>query len=411
MCFKSNKLKNTYDIIVIGGGAAGFFTAINSKEKNPKLRIAILEKGKEVLSKVRISGGGRCNVTNVIQDKNIFLSHYPRGAKELRGPFQTFGNEETINWFEQRGVPLWAQADGRVFPKSDSSQSIIACFVQLAEKYHIPILTGQNVTDFHKNDTDLWEVTTTSETFFARNLVITTGSSSKIWNLIQKTGHNIITPTPSLFSFNIKDASLQSLMGIAMQVGVKIKDSKLQSEGNALITHWGLSGPAILKLSAWGSKELAEKNYNFTLIVNWLNQKSYSQTLDELKTIRDNNPKKTIYKNPQFGLTHRFWEYIMTKAQLSETLNFAEISKVKLQQLATQLTEMQFHVEGKSTFKDEFVTAGGVDLKEVNFKTMESKLVKNLYFAGEVLDIDAITGGFNFQNAWTGGWIVSENLG
>lgn len=401
-------LKNQYHIIILGGGAAGFFTAINSKEKNPHLSVAILEKGQNVLSKVRISGGGRCNVTNMCPDLQEFVKHYPRGEKELRGPFQRFANQETIQWFEQRGVPLKAQEDGRVFPKSDRSESIIQCFLDQARHLNIPIFTEQSVVDFHKNEAGLWEIKTAQHTIWAEKLVVTTGSNSKMWQLIAKLGHTIITPSPSLFSFNIPDPKLHEMMGIAWPVVVKIKDHPLQSEGNMLITHWGLSGPAILKLSAWGSKILAENQYHFTLLVNWVQNKSYDEIYKELNHNRILFPKRSILKNPHFGFTHRLWEYLVSKAAISEKVNYAEISKTSLQNLAKQLSQTAYTVNGKSTFKDEFVTAGGIDLKEVNFKTMESKLIPNLFFAGEVLDIDAITGGFNFQNAWTGGWIISE---
>lgn len=401
-------MQHQYHIIIIGGGAAGFFTAINIKEKNPSLSVAILEKSEKVLSKVRISGGGRCNVTNNCPDVQLLLKHYPRGEKELRGPFQRFGNKETVQWFEQRGVPLKAQDDGRFFPVSNQSESIIQCFLDKALQLNIPIFTGQSVMDFHKNEAHLWEITTTQNTLVAKNLVITTGSNTKIWNLLEKLGHTIITPTPSLFSFNISDPKLHEMMGIALPVEVKIKDHPLQSEGNMLITHWGLSGPAILKLSAWGSKILAEKQYHFNLEVNWIPKLPYEEVLKDLNQNRIRFPKRSILKNPHFGFTHRLWEYLVTKAGIQEKVNYAEISKTNLQNLARQLHQTTYEVNGKSTFKDEFVTAGGVDLKEVNFKTMESKHFPGLYFAGEVLDIDAITGGFNFQNAWTGGWIISE---
>lgn len=396
--------------IIIGGGAAGFFAAINSKEKNPNINIAILEKGQNVLTKVRISGGGRCNLTNNCHDLTEFVKHYPRGAKELIGPLKKFGNRETMQWFENKGIPLKVQADGRVFPQSDLSTSIIDCFLKLTTELNIPIFTEQSVIDFHKNKEGIWEINTLNQTFYADKLVITSGSSLKIWQLIEKIGHRIISPTPSLFSFNIPDKTLHDLMGIAMPVQVNIKNMSLQSEGNILITHWGLSGPAILKLSAWGSKLLAEKNYHFTLIVNWMNGVTYDQCLESLKKNREIFPKRSVFKHPQFGFTHRLWEYVVNAVDISETINFAEISKIKLENLAKKLTATEFEVTGKSTFKDEFVTAGGVDLKEINFKTMESKLIDNLYFAGEVLDIDAITGGFNFQNAWTGGWLISDAI-
>ncbi len=399
-----------FDTIIIGGGAAGFFTAINIKEKNPNLKIAILERGNEVLQKVKISGGGRCNLTNAVAEINEFVKNYPRGKKELRSCFQQFGNKETILWFESKSIALKTEPDGRVFPKSDTSQTIIDYFLTRAKELKINILLKQNVESFTKSSNNNWEIKTRDATFFSEKLVLTTGSNSKIWQILEDIGHQIVKPVPSLFTFNIEDQKLNQLMGISQEVTIRIKGTSLMQQGNILITHWGLSGPAVLKLSAFGAVNLSETDYTFTLMVNWLKDNTYDQVIEKLKVIKQNQAKKNVLKNPQFGFTHRLWEYLIQLAQIPENLNFADTSKLHLQNLAQVLTNTNYSVSGKSTFKDEFVTAGGIDLKEVNFKTMESKLFSNLFFAGEILNIDGITGGFNFQNAWTGAWIVSESI-
>lgn len=408
----TNKIdKNSqFDIAIIGGGAAGFFAAINVAEKNPNLKIIILEKGNEVLQKVKVSGGGRCNLTNACVEINQFVKHYPRGEKELRSSFQRFGNLDTMHWFDSKGVALKTELDGRVFPKSENSQTIIDLFVSQAKKWNIEVKLQQNVESFIQKTTDFWEIQTQENTYLSKNLLITTGSNTKIWKLLNALGHNIIEPVPSLFTFTIADKNLHQLMGVSQEVTLKIKDSPFVQTGNMLITHWGLSGPAVLKLSAFGARHLSEKEYQFSLQVNWLKDKTYDQVMEQLKSLKQTHSKKNLFKNPQFGFTHRLWEYLVVKSHIPENLNFADISKQHLQNLSLTLTQTNYSVNGKSTFKEEFVTAGGVDLKEVNFKTMESKLFSNLYFAGEVLNIDAVTGGFNFQNAWTGAWIFSENV-
>lgn len=401
-------VKNIFDIVVIGGGAAGFFAAINLKEKNPQINIAILEKGKDVLTKVKISGGGRCNVTNAESKPAELAKNYPRGEKELKSLFYTFGSAEMHEWFAHRNIELKTESDGRVFPKSDTSQTIIDCFLNETKRLKIPIYTQQNVLDFHKNEAETWELKTAETIYFTKKIVLTTGSNPKFWNVCKKLGHTIVEPVPSLFTFAINDEKLHHLMGISAEVSLKILDTKLQSTGTMLITHWGLSGPAILRLSAWGARILAEKKYNFTLEINWLNELNFEITFETLKKLKNEHPKKIIFKNPAFGLTHRLWEYLLMQSNVPENLTFADSSHKILQKIAEQLTKSTYKVTGKSTFKDEFVTAGGIERKEINFKNMESRVVKNLYFAGEIIDIDAITGGFNFQNAWTTAWMVSE---
>lgn len=398
-----------YDVLIVGGGAAGFFTAINIAEKNPNYKIAILERGKEVLTKVRISGGGRCNVTHACFVPNDLIKFYPRGEKELRGPFHQFCSGDTIEWFEKHGVELKIEEDGRMFPVSDSSQTIIDCFLNAAKKYKIDILTGQSVQSIFRSE-DSWKVETNQQTFRCENLVMTTGSNPKIWEMLEKLGHTIVPPVPSLFTFNIKDKRIKDLMGVSAFASVKVKNSKLSASGPLLITHWGMSGPGILRLSAWGARELFDKNYQFILEVNWLNDATLEETENQLKKLKLEHAKKVVGKKSPFDFPNRLWESLVLASEISLETKWADLSKKQLQNLALQLTNGQFQVNGKSTFKEEFVTAGGIDLKEINFKTMESKLLPNVYFAGEILNIDAITGGFNFQNAWTGGFIVSEHL-
>ena len=402
-------MNQNFNIIIVGGGAAGFFTAINIVEKNPKLKVAILERGTEVLNKVRISGGGRCNVTHACFEPNELVKFYPRGEKELRGPFHQFCSGDTIEWFEKHGVELKIEADGRIFPVSNSSQTIIDCFLKATQKLGITVLTGQSVQSIFKKDS-LWKVETQTENYLAEKLILSTGSNPKVWEMLQNFGHAIVSPVPSLFTFNIKDSRIKELPGVAAHVTVKVKDTKLSSTGPLLITHWGMSGPAILKLSAWGARILHDKNYQFTIFVNWLNDAEKADVENMLKELKQEHAKKSVSKKSAFELTNRLWESLVLASGIESETKWADLSKIQLQNLANQLTNGTFQVNGKSTFKEEFVTAGGIDLKEINFKTMESKLHESLYFAGEIVNIDAITGGFNFQNAWTSGYIVASAL-
>jgi len=402
-------MNQNFNIIVVGGGAAGFFTAINIVEKNPKLKVAILERGAEVLQKVRISGGGRCNVTHACFEPNELVKFYPRGEKELRGPFHQFCSGDTIEWFERHGVELKIEDDGRMFPISNSSQTIIDCFLQATQKLGIKILTGQSVQSIFENN-GFWKVETQSEHYLVEKLILATGSNPKIWELLQNFGHAIVSPVPSLFTFNIKDTRIKELPGVAANVSVKVKDTKLNSSGPLLITHWGMSGPAILKLSAWGARILHDKNYQFTIYVNWLNDVDTEDAEKILKELKQEQAKKAVSKKSPFEFPNRLWESLVLASGIESQTKWADVSKIQLQKLAHELTNASFQVNGKSTFKEEFVTAGGIDLKEINFKTMESKLHQNLYFAGEIVNIDAITGGFNFQNAWTSGFIVASAI-
>ncbi len=400
---------NNYDVLIVGGGAAGFFAAINTATQNPNLKIAILERGANVLSKVKISGGGRCNVTHAEFIPDELVLNYPRGEKELRGPFHNYMTGDTMQWFEDRGVPLKIEDDGRVFPVSNSSQIIIDCFLEEVKTRHIEVLLNHSVQEIkHENET--WELNTTKGIFSAPKLLIATGSNPKIWKLLESLGHQVISPVPSLFTFNIKDPRLKSIPGVvAADVHISVVNSTLQSEGPLLVTHGGLSAPSILKLSAYGALELAEREYKFQIKVNFIKQE-FSECLERLLEIKTAFPKKTILKTSQFELPRRLWEQLVIASEIPDNLRWAEVNKLQLQKIASQLTEAVFTVDGKSTFKEEFVTAGGVELKGVNFKTFESKQFKNLFFAGEVLNIDAVTGGFNFQNAWTSAFIASQHL-
>lgn len=402
-------MSQSFDVLIAGGGAAGFFTAINIAERNPKLKIAILERGKEVLSKVRVSGGGRCNVTHACFVPDELVKFYPRGEKELRGPFNHFCSGDTIEWFEKRGVQLKIEDDGRMFPVTDSSQTIIDCFLAEAKKFNIQILLGESIQSLYRAENH-WKVETNKETFLAENIVMATGSNPKMWDMLAELGHSIVPPVPSLFTFNIKDARIKDLMGVSALASVKVKGTKLEASGPLLITHWGMSGPGILRLSAWGARELSAKNYQFTLQVNWLNDVDAEDCQETLKTLKQEQAKKNVAKRSPFDFPNRLWESLVNAAGISAETRWADLSRQQLQSLTNQLVNAEFQVNRKSTFKEEFVTAGGVDLKEINFKTMQSKLLPNLYFTGEVLNIDAITGGFNFQNAWTGGFIAAEAI-
>jgi predicted Rossmann fold flavoprotein len=400
-----------FDIIIIGGGAAGFFTAINAAEINPNLKIAILERGKDVLTKVKVSGGGRCNVTHAEFLPKELSTNYPRGEKELLGPFHSFMTGDTMQWFEERGIALKIEGDGRIFPVSDDSQSIIDCFLRETDRLKIQVLKSHAVQTFQQKN-DFWEIKTSKGDFSAEKMMLATGSNPKMWNLLKKLGHKIIEPVPSLFTFNIKDERIKDLPGIATEAVVKINSKKvnLESKGPLLITHWGMSGPGILKLSAWGARDLEKLNYQFEIKLNWLPGYSSEEILDQLKELKNKLAKQQVLKNAQFDLPKRLWRNLIVAAGITDGTTWADLNKNQLQNLSAQLTEASFKVNGKSTFKEEFVTAGGVDLKEVNFKTFESKLYKNLFLAGEILNIDAITGGFNFQNAWTGGFLAAQAM-
>ena len=398
-----------YDVLVVGGGAAGFFAAINTAERNPALSVAILERGTSVLNKVKVSGGGRCNVTHAEFIPNELASYYPRGQKELKGPFHSFMTGDTMAWFESRGVPLKIEDDGRVFPESNSSQTIIDCFLKQSQKYDIKLKKNHAVRSIGQTG-DSWAVETTKEVFYCKKLMMATGSNPKIWQMLQSLGHNISPAVPSLFTFDIVDPRLKDIPGVvAKDVAVEVMGTSLHSEGPLLITHSWLSAPSILKLSAFGAIELAQLNYKFEIKINFIQQDAAS-CLEVLMKNKLELSKKLVRNTPLFELPKRLWVKLVQAAAIADELRWADLNKLQLQSLLKQLTKAVFQVHGKSTFKEEFVTAGGIDLKEINFKTYESKLFKNLFFAGEIINVDGVTGGFNFQNAWTGAYLAAQEL-
>lgn len=404
--------KNSKTIIIAGGGAAGFFAAINLAEQVGGLNILILEKDLNVLSKVKISGGGKCNITNACFDVNTLIKNYPRGSKELISPFYSFGTAGTIKWFEERGVKLKTETDGRVFPVTDKSQTVIDCLMNFAKEQNIQIQNGKQISSINLTNRNSFVLSTKeNEEFNADRLLITTGSNKNVWFELSKLGHNIIEPVPSLFTFDIDDELLRGLSGVSLEnVGLSAGETRKKSSGPALITHSGLSGPAVLYLSAFAARELNRLNYAFELSVDWLPELSYEKIHSKIKETIRNNRKNTTGSISLFVLPGRLIERILIKSGIDKNKIWNEVSNRKVSLLVENLKSTKLSVKGKSTFKEEFVTAGGVDLKEINFKTMESKVIKNLFLAGEVLNIDALTGGFNFQSAWTTGWLAAKGI-
>ena len=395
------------NIAIIGGGAAGFFAAITVAEANPECRVTIFERGKSVLEKVRVSGGGRCNVTHHCFDPRELIKNYPRGSRELLGPFMQFGPEQTVAWFEQRGVWLKAEADGRMFPTTDDSQTIVDCLSRAAQQAGVRVLTSTRVDKISREPGDRWRIG--SEIF--DKIMLATGSSTTAWEWLQELGHTIVPPVPSLFTFNTKDIRLRELAGVSVTMAsLQIPGTKLSAEGPLLVTHWGLSGPAVLRISAWGARALNKEYYKFPLEINFFPDKNIEGVLLSFQKAKVEGAKKLVKANPLFALPARLWQRMVEAAGIGPERRWADLSKLEFQTLAMQISEARFLITGKSTFKEEFVTAGGVELKEVNFKTFESRICSGLFLAGEVLDIDAITGGFNFQAAWTGGWLAGRAM-
>lgn len=410
-------------LAIIGGGAAGFFAAITAAEANPAAQVILFERGKSVLEKVRISGGGRCNVTHACFDARELVRHYPRGCRELLAPFLRFGPADTIAWFERRGVRLKTEADGRMFPVTDDSATIVHCLTEAARRAGVTVLTGARIEGLERVG-ERWRLKMPVQGMPAEfdRVLLSSGSSTAMWDMLAALGHRIVPPVPSLFTFNTKDTRLRDLAGVSVgkaRVSVEMdlpasarsaSVGKLTASGPLLVTHWGLSGPAILRLSAWGARELHACSYNFDLKVNFLGQMEQAELAADLLRYKTELAKKQVAANPQFCLPLRLWQSLVNAAGIPEALRWADADKGKIQALAAQLGAATFPIRGKSTFKEEFVTAGGVDLRDINFKTFESKLLPGLFLAGEVLDIDAITGGFNFQAAWTGGWIAGQAM-
>lgn len=397
-------------IAIIGGGAAGFFSAIHAKENFPTAEVTIFEKSKKLLSKVKISGGGRCNVTNGCSDIKVLSQAYPRGGKQLLKAFGTFHTEHTMKWFEDRGVPLVIQEDNCVFPVSQDSQSIIDCFMNEVKRLDINIEIGANITSLESADEQVKLGFKEHSKVFDK-VIIATGGSPKRSGLewLENLGHKIEDPVPSLFTFNMPNETIKELMGIVVEnPTVRIQGTKLKSDGPLLITHWGMSGPAILKLSAFGARILSDMNYEFKILVNWVNVQNTDAVVQELQAIVSNHPNKQLMNFRPYLLPERLWHYLLERRGFSKQSTWAQLGTKSLHKLTEILTNDTYAVSGKTTFKEEFVTCGGVSLDSVNFKTMQSKVCPNLYFAGEVLDIDGITGGYNFQGAWTTAFFAAK---
>lgn len=400
-------------IAIIGGGAAGFFSAIAAKENYPNAHVAIFEKSKKFLSKVKISGGGRCNVTNGCSDIKTLTKAYPRGGNLLKKAFYTFSTPDTMQWFEDRGVALMTQEDNCVFPVSQNSQSVIDCFLEQAKILGIKIYLGQGIQAIEPIEGQLKLIFSKEE--FAdeifHKVIVATGGSPKRSGLdwLEKLGHKIADPVPSLFTFNMPSESVRDLMGIVVEETlVNIQSTKLRSDGPLLITHWGMSGPAILKLSAFGARILSEMNYECKAQINWVNEINVEIVRATIKDIITKHSQKRLTNFRPHLLPERLWHYLLKKCDFPEDKRWNELGKKGVNKLVNILTNDIYQVKGKTTFKEEFVTCGGVSLESINSKTMESKVCKNLYFAGEVMDIDGITGGYNFQSAWTTGFIAGK---
>lgn len=401
-------------VAVIGGGAAGFFAAINVKENFPNANVTLFEKTNKLLSKVKISGGGRCNVTNGTKSIKDLCAGYPRGGKQLKKLFKEFNTTHTAEWFESKGVPLKTEADNRVFPISDDSQSIVNCLQKECARLEIIIKQKANVLKLNPLDNTQIELFfQEGEILIFDKVIIASGGSPKKSGLdwLEALGHEIINPVPSLFTFNMPDESVKNLMGlVAEDARVSIIGSKLKSVGPLLITHWGMSGPAILKLSSLGARELADKAYTFTISVNWINQSNQEYIAKQLFNIESEHPKKLVQNIKPFDLPNRLWKFLIERAQIPLTKIWGELGKKGINRLVQVICHDTYEVKGKTTFKEEFVTCGGVSLESVNMNTLESKHCPNLYFAGEVLDIDGITGGYNFQAAWTTGYFAGKMI-
>ncbi len=406
-------------VIVIGGGAAGFFGAIAACEQGSA--VTLLETARKSLAKVRISGGGRCNVTHACFDPNQLILNYPRGGNALRGAFSRFQPQNTIAWFAQQGVKLKTESDGRMFPISDNSETIVQCLMQRAESLGVKLWTGIGVRSVSViSDTQEFSVELQSgQILTCDRLLLATGSHPSGYEMARSLGHEIIKPLPSLFTFNVPDPRLEGLAGVSSELvqiklvdGAKKPDPNLEQRGAVLITHWGLSGPAILKLSAWGARVLGDQSYKANILINWLPELKTEEVRSQLTTAKTELAQRLISGNCLFKqVPKRLWQSLLGAIAIDSSLRWADLSKKQLNQLVIELTEGKYAITGKGVFKEEFVTCGGINLKEVEFKTMESRKCPNLYLAGEILDIDGVTGGFNFQSAWTTGWLAGQAMG
>ena len=398
-------------IAVIGGGAAGFFAAISVKEHHPDHEVTLFEKTSKVLSKVKVSGGGRCNLTHDCPDVATLCEAYPRGGKKLKSLFYQFNTTDTIAWFESRGVAVKTEKDGRMFPVSDQSQSIIDCLVTEMTDLKIILKLGHSIANIEQEASG-WQLEFKDlepQKFDA--VIVATGGSPKLkgFDWLSRLGHSIVSPIPSLFTFNMPSEPIKELKGLVVEnARVKITDTKIYTQGPLLITHWGMSGPAILKASSFGAIELSKRDYNFEIQINWVDETNTELLFEQLQKFSQMHPQKGIGNQKAFPLPNRLWNFLLEKAAIPTDRKWIEVGKKKFRQLAALLTQDRYQVEGKTTFKEEFVTCGGVDLSEIDLKTMQSKKLSNIYFAGEVIDVDAITGGYNFQAAWSGGYCAGK---
>ena len=398
-------------VAVIGGGAAGFFAAISVKENHPSHQVILFEKTSKVLSKVRISGGGRCNVTHDCSDIPTLCDAYPRGGKKLKSIFYQFNINDTVDWFKTRGIQLKTETDGRMFPITDNSQSIIDCLESEIKHLNVTLKFGQTIKNIEQDEKE-WKLNFKDQP--SQNfdfVIVATGGSPKIngFNWLKNLGHNIISPVPSLFTFNMPQETIKKLMGLVVEnARIKINNTKIITQGPLLITHWGMSGPAILKASAFGARELSKCDYKFEIQVNWVNETNTEILFNKLQDFSQLYPQKSIGWQKAFLLPNRLWNFLLTKIEISSEKKWNEVGKKKFRQLVNILTQDTFKISGKTTFKEEFVTCGGIDLNEIDLKTMQSKIAKNIYFAGEVIDVDAITGGYNFQAAWSSGFVAGK---
>ncbi len=400
-------------VIIIGGGAAGFFCAVNAARLNPSLSVTIIEKSGKLLSKVKVSGGGRCNVTHACFDIDEMSKRYPRGGNFVKKTFHRFFTTDTVKWFEEKGVKLKAEGDGRMFPVTDSSQTIIDCLLKEANRYSVNILMNAEVEILEKEGEEFQLVLSNGRVLAADFVCVASGGypKSSMFGWLQKTGHATEEPVPSLFTFNLPKHPITQLMGVSVEnARVRVTDTKFGQEGPLLITHWGLSGPAILKLSAWGARALKEKNYDFTISVNWLDDMNENELREVFAGFRHTDAAKKIIGKNTFGLPNRLWDFLAENAGVQKKMRWADLPTSVQRQFIQQLTACEFSVKGKTTFKEEFVTAGGIKLNEIDHTTMMSRKVNNLFFAGEVLDVDGITGGYNFQHAWTSGFIAADAI-
>lgn len=409
---------------VIGGGAAGFFGAIAAAAAHPKAQVLLFEAGRETLAKVKISGGGRCNVTHSCFEPATLVQYYPRGGKVLRGVFSRFQPKDTIAWFTDRGVTLKTESDGRLFPITNDSGTIVNCLMEEADRVRVKVNTSAGVKSVQREGSRFSIEMRNGEIIQCDRILLATGSSAQGYQMARELGHSVIPTVPSLFTFNVQDRRLEGLAGVSVpEAMVKLQaansaanlgesgSAKLEQSGPLLVTHWGLSGPAVLKLSAWGARTLHQHHYKATLTVNWLPQSKPEGLRAELMKVKTQLAKKSVGPNCPVILPRRLWESLIMAAGIPSELRWSDVSKVMLNALLKELLQGEYAITGRGVFKDEFVTCGGVDLKEVDFKTMESRICPGLYFAGEVLDIDGVTGGFNFQSAWSTGWIAGQAIG